>query len=46
MNNFLTLAQLRAVEQESVVLGIDLIERAGIATAKWTEPSFNKKTAF
>ncbi|MBX9865407.1 MAG: NAD(P)H-hydrate dehydratase [Burkholderiales bacterium] len=43
MNNFLTLAQLRAVEQESVVLGIDLIERAGIATAKWTEPSFNKK---
>lgn len=43
MSNFLTLAQLRIVEQDAATQGIDLIERAGIATAKWVEASFNKK---
>lgn len=43
MEQILTLAQLRAIEQEAVAKSTDLIELAGIATAKWIEERFNNK---
>lgn len=43
MNKFLTLAQLRSIEQDAQLQQIDLIERAGIATARWVVANFVKK---
>ncbi len=43
MNKFLTLAQLRSIEQESLLQQVDLIERAGIASARWVADKFNSK---
>lgn len=40
MNNFLHLNQLRCIEQEANEAGIDLIDRAGQASAQWVSNNF------
>jgi len=44
MNGFLNLSQLRQIENEALKNNINLIERAGQATALWINTRFNKKT--
>lgn len=43
MNDFLNLLQLRQIENEALKNNINLIERAGQATALWVSSKFNKK---
>jgi len=42
--NFFNLAQLRAVEHKAAQQEVDLIERAGLASAAWVKEKFTKKT--
>ncbi len=44
MNSFLNLLQLRQIESEALKNNINLIERAGQATAIWINSKFNNKT--
>lgn len=43
MRQFLNLAQLRYIENESAKLGVDLIDRAGHSIALWVSQNFTKK---
>lgn len=44
MSQFLTLSQIRCIEQAAISQGLDLIERAGLATAKWVQDAFSNKS--
>ena len=44
MSQFLTLSQIRSIEQLATSQGQNLIERAGLATAKWVQDNISLKT--